>query len=61
MRILAILIYLLVVLIRLNIVNTPYLDENTKSLIFIFMTLLVPTFIIRPLFNKNTKNLIPLD
>ncbi len=35
MRILAILIYLLVVLIRLNIVNTPYLDENTKSLIFI--------------------------
>lgn len=60
MRILAILIYLLVVLIRLNIVNTPYLDENTKSLIFIFMTLLVPTFIIRPLF-KNTKNLIPLD
>lgn len=61
MRILAILIYLLVVLIRLNIVKTPYLDENTKSLIFIFMTLLVPTFIIRPIFNKSTKNLTPLD
>ncbi|MEJ7541901.1 M48 family metallopeptidase [Staphylococcus intermedius] len=61
MRILAILIYLLVVLIRLNIVKAPYLDENTKSLIFIFMTLLVPTFIIRPIFNKSTKNLVPLN
>ncbi|EGQ4184901.1 peptidase M48, partial [Staphylococcus pseudintermedius] len=41
MRILAILIYLLVVLVRINIVKAPYLDENTKSLIFIFATLLI--------------------
>ncbi|MBC8692828.1 M48 family metalloprotease, partial [Staphylococcus pseudintermedius] len=61
MRILAILIYLLVVLVRINIVKAPYLDENTKSLIFIFATLLIPTFIIRPIFNSSTKNLEPIN
>lgn len=61
MRFLAILIYILVVLIRINIVKTPYLDENTKNLIFIFATLLIPTFIIRPMFNSSTKNLEPIN
>ncbi|HHU6750724.1 TPA: M48 family metallopeptidase [Staphylococcus pseudintermedius] len=61
MRFLAIIIYILVVLIRINIVKAPYLDENTKSLIFIFATLLIPTFIIRPIFNSSNKNLTPIN
>ncbi|QHW38021.1 M48 family metalloprotease [Staphylococcus ursi] len=61
MRFLAILIYILVVLIRINIIKTPYLDENSKSLIFIFATILIPNFIIRPIFNSSNKNLLPLN
>lgn len=60
MRVLAIAIYIIVVLIRINIVKTPHLDENTKSLIFIFATILIPTFLIRPIFNSSHKNLKPL-
>ena len=62
MRVLfAVILYILVIFIRINIIKTPYIDENTKSLIFVFATLLIPTLIIRPIFNSNVKDLEPLN